>query len=640
MKKKWMSLLLTGCIAASMLPAAAFAADVETPETSASEQVQSTETSASEQVQSTEAGATVVDHGSCGDNLNWILYSDGALNVIGTGEIGDLYGSEHWKPYKSQIKTVVLSDGVTGIGAYAFDGCKNMTSVTIGSGVKSIGYRAFSYCSSLTSLTIPKNVASIGIGAFDELTSLNTLNFNALNCKDLGTVYTNFGNAGKNASSLVMNVGSGVTRIPGGLLWDSYVTKVNMTNSVQEIGRDAFYSCTKLTSITLNNGLKTIAASAFAGCTGLTSMNIPASVTSIGGNAFHCANLKTVQYNAVNCADASEDNWGRYPFAGAGSNTTSMKLTVGSGVWRIPGYMFYSEDDNMGSYVKFTSVSLPISLREIGAYAFGNCKGLTEITVPESVIQIGANAFDNCNKLSKIYFRGDAPKTGDKMFNGLLSTAYYPTNGTVWSSVIKSQYGGIITWNSWTPQNVADIKSVSDIFTDVPTTAWYRSAVQYVYDTGLMVGDGNTFKPSSKLTRAMVAQILYSKAGSPAVSSKQTFSDVKPSAWYFKAVQWASANGIASGVGDGKFNPSGNITREQLSKMLYNDCGKPSVSGNLRKYSDYSSVSSWAYTEMVWVTQAGIISGYVEGNKTYLKPKGYATRAEAASMLMRYTMKY
>ena len=139
MKKKWMSLLLTGCIAASMLPAAAFAADVETPETSASEQVQSTE-----------AGATVVDHGSCGDNLNWILYSDGALNVIGTGEIGDLYGSEHWKPYKSQIKTVVLSDGVTGIGAYAFDGCKNMTSVTIGSGVKSIGYRAFSYCSSLT----------------------------------------------------------------------------------------------------------------------------------------------------------------------------------------------------------------------------------------------------------------------------------------------------------------------------------------------------------------------------------------------------------------------------------------------------------------------------------------------------------
>ncbi|MGM9616542.1 leucine-rich repeat protein [Butyricicoccus sp.] len=623
MKKKLISLLLTGCMAASMLPAASFAADVETPETSAAEQVQSTE-----------AGATVVAHGSCGTNANWTLDSDGILRIIGTGGMTDYIWSNRtpWYSYRSEIKAVEVQDGITSIGSASFSGCTNLKQVSLGTEMLSIGTEAFKGCTSLTSITIPEKVTSVGQAAFNNCTSLNTIYFNAIACKNAGQAAAaspGFKNIGSNASVIF---GDKVTRIPGCVFQSSNIVSVKMPNTVTEIGESAFSECSKLTTINMSTGLKSIGFWAFKNCSSLTSITIPASVTSIGTAVFiGCTGVTEINYQAVDCSYTASSAW-PVLFQNAGQKTGSLVLNVGEGVKKIPAKMFQQL-----SYL--TKVNLPLSLQQIGDYAFYNCGKLTELTVYERVKTIGTYAFGECGALNKIYFRGNAPTMGSNMFHGMLATAYYPTSGKNWSDVIQNQYGGIITWNSWTPQNVAK-ELVSDVFTDVPANAWYVDVVQFVYDNGLMQGTSDTtFSPQGKVNRAMVVQILYNKAGNPAVSSEPVYTDVKAGTWYFNAVQWASKAGVASGVGGGKFNPTGYVTREQLATMLYNDCGKPSVTGSLSKFEDSGSVSSWAKTPMIWATTTGVMSGYVTGGKTYLKPLGQATRAEAASMLKNYLSK-
>lgn len=174
-------------------------------------------------------------------------------------------------------------------------------------------------------------------------------------------------------------------------------------------------------------------------------------------------------------------------------------------------------------------------------------------------------------------------------------------------------------------------------FTDVAPSAWYADAIDYVSTNNIMVGtDVDIFSPDVVMTRAMVVQTLYNRAGHPSVSGNPAFTDVSKGDWCYDAVQWAQANGVAAGVGNGKFNPNGRVSREQFAQFLYNNAKTPSVTGSLSKFPDAGSVSSWATDAMLWATQNGIVSGAKTGNTVSLKPLAYATRAEAASMLMKY----
>src|SRR5699024_6965224 len=107
-------------------------------------------------------------------------------------------------------------------------------------------------------------------------------------------------------------------------------------------------------------------------------------------------------------------------------------------------------------------------------------------------------------------------------------------------------------------------------FTDVETGDWFYEAVQYVYENGMMNGVGhNLFAPSSNLTRGMIAQVLYNLEGTPTAGSS-AFTDVAADQWYADAVNWAAANDIVGGYGNGKFGPEDDITREQMAQILYN----------------------------------------------------------------------
>ena len=318
----------------------------------------------------------IVNSGTCGKNLTWTLDSAGLLTISGTGEMADYESKTDsasgeeitTAPWGNQAKTVVIKDGVTGIGAAAFYGCSGLTSVTMGSKVTSIGESAFCGCTGLTGIVLPGSVTSIGEYAFSNCESLTAIEIPAgvttlgnsafFGCDNLKEVRYN-ARAAANLTGL-----SGAFRSAGASVGG---VKVIFGESVEKIPSNLFCNCESLTSVTIGSN-----------------------VTSIGDNAFlDCKGLVEINYNA-RAAECTEDSFG----SGDG-----LKVTFGDSVERIPDYIF---QDCPG----LTSVTIGSSATTIGHYAFNRCTGLTSIKIPESMTNIGYMAFSGCTGLADVYYGG------------------------------------------------------------------------------------------------------------------------------------------------------------------------------------------------------------------------------------------
>ena len=325
------------------------------------------------------AEPTIVDSGNCGkdgSNVTWTMDSAGLLAISGTGEMADYESKTDsasgeeitTAPWGNQAKTVVIGDGVTGIGAAAFYGCSGLTSVTMGSNVTSIGESAFCGCTGLTGIVLPGSVTGIGEYAFSNCESLTAIEIPAgvttlgnsafFGCDNLKEVRYN-ARAAANLTGL-----SGAFRSAGASVGG---LKVIFGESVEKIPGNIFSKCESLTSVTIGSN-----------------------VTSIGDNAFlDCKGLVEINYNA-RAAECTEDSFG----SGDG-----LKVTFGDSVERIPDYIF---QDCPG----LTSVTIGSSATTIGHYAFNRCTGLTSIKIPESMINIGYMAFSGCMGLADVYYGG------------------------------------------------------------------------------------------------------------------------------------------------------------------------------------------------------------------------------------------
>ncbi len=269
--------------------------------------------------------------GSCGWNVTYIyVESTGTLTISGTGAMTN-YNSFNmpWYNYRSSIKKVVINNGVTSIGDYAFYGCTGLTNITIPNSVTSIGRSAFYNCTGLTSVTIPNSVTSIGGEAFygctgltnitipNSVTSIGDLAFygctglTSINVAEDNLNYASIDGVlcskdktlimcpqGKTGSITIPN---SVTSIGSAFSNCTGLTNITIPNSVTSIGEYAFQQCTGLTSITIPNSVTSIGDAAFSSCIGLTSVTIPNSVTSIGTGAFfYCTGLTSMTVEATN----------------------------------------------------------------------------------------------------------------------------------------------------------------------------------------------------------------------------------------------------------------------------------------------------------------------------------------------------
>ena len=182
-------------------------------------------------------------------------------------------------------------------------------------------------------------------------------------------------------------------------------------------------------------------------------------------------------------------------------------------------------------------------------------------------------------------------------------------------------------------------KTASSVFSDVNarTCSWAANAVDFMNEYGLVKGTGtSTFGWKGSMTRGDFVLILYRNAGSPSVYGvSNPLTDVKSTDYYYEAVLWAYRNNVVNGTSTTTFGPKGKITREQIASILWRLAGKPVNSASLGSYTDYASVSDYAYDAMSWA----VGSGYVKGSGAKLSPRNNATRAEVAVMLHRYLTK-
>ena len=528
----------------------------------------------------------------------------------------------------SSLQTITIPQGVTSISGRAFSGCSSLTNVTIPDSVTSIGDYVFQSCSSLQQITLPDSLTSLGWSVFSHCSSLERI---VIPARVTGIPIATF---------------CGCTNLKS----------VTLPDDIDWIGEDAFRDCVNLEQITLPDGLWEINNSVFQGCSSLMEIRIPDKLGKIGKSAFQgCSSLKSIELpDSVTSIGAS-----------AFQDCSSLQR-----------------------------VTLSRSLWEIGESAFEGCGQLQRIVIPEQVTSIGAYAFYNCKALKAAGFAGDAPELGTRAFwmdgedaavsaiPGLAlsyiagkenwttpSYSGYPT--TLWDCKVFSHwYLDTVTKPTCTAEGYtahtctvcgdryrdqivpalghqyADGFCIrcgaqdSSQFSDVSANAWYASAVQYAVEHGLMAGVGNNrFGPEEPMTRAMLVTVLWRYAGRPE-AGKNPFTDVSAGQWYTEAVTWAAENGVVSGVGNGRFAPNGNITREQMASILFRYAKltglDTSKRGELAGFPDEGQVSSWAREALSWAVGEGIISGTAEGGRTILKPQGNATRAQVASILMRF----
>ena len=326
------------------------------------------------------------------------LDADGTLTISGTGAMKNYdYDSNQSPVYNnSDVKKIVIEDGVTSIGDYAFRGCSSLTSITLPDSVTSIGDCAFVFCVGLSSITLPDSVTSIGDSAF------------------------------KNCSSLTsITIPDSVTSIGDWTFYKcSSLTSITIPNSVTSIGDSAFYNCRSLTSITIPDRVTSIESSAFYNCSSLTSITIPKSVTSIGSGVFNnCNNLTVYLENGstltsnvlgvdeskiVSYSQWNEDNltWKLYE-----DGTLNI-----SGTGAMKNYIYGNNKSPARLNLSVTSIVIEEGVTSIGDYAFENCDNLTSITIPGNVESIGESAFYNCDNLTDVTLQDGVKSIGDAAF--------------------------------------------------------------------------------------------------------------------------------------------------------------------------------------------------------------------------------
>lgn len=615
-----------------------------------------------------------------GDGLteipNAVFYQCTALNDVWLGSNMEVIGYAAFWGCEA-LEYIEIPDSVTVIEEYAFIGCDSLNSVDFGESVEEIGYGAFKSCSSLEDVWLPDSVTYIGKFAFQDCSALHSIRLSA----NLETINT--GAFTDCTSLLEIEMPDTVTTLADeAFMGCTALERAVMSNGLTKMGSSVFYDCSALTDVTIGTGLTELGNAIFWGCDSLSYIEIPGNIKALGSYTFiSCDNLSTVVLNEgldeigyesfQNCTSLSEVTVpstvtyvGKFAFSGCEA-LTSVRFTgdapeFGTECFEDTDIFVYYPSNRSGwtsdimldyggsvSWVAYTASGTSAARRSVSPAATRavtvttkNVTGLSNSARYLLVIAKSANEplLASTNLIYVNQYISD--KDGKLTVNWPIdATGYYiALYGESGIKVLQNVGGGTTT-----PSKPCDggASCPSKQFTDVPGPSnWAHVGIDYAVKNQLFAGMSSTsFGPNVAMTRAMLVTVLWRYAGEPADGSN-IFSDVPDGKWYTQAIAWAAKNNVVAGMGNGKFNPNGMVTREQMASILYRYAKSlgidVSARADLSGFADSGKVSGWARESVQWAVAVGIVSGSPSGGKNYLQPQGNATRAQVASILMRF----
>lgn len=577
----------------------------------------------------------------------------------------------------SKLTGLSIPKGVTGIGDFGLAG-NGLTAVTLPNGLQSLGRGAFDSCASLTNTTLPAAITAVPGKCFADCTKL-------LNVKYAGTVTAIGDLAFESCKALTAApIPETVTEIGASAFTGcTALTDVTIPAGVSTIPEDCFRGCTALADMKLPGTVTHVGYNAFTGCTALKDVRCYGAAPAVepGNSEAHSFEPATVtiHYNpAMNWTLDADGKWQGYTVSDKGACTHTDYGTTERTVPATCGKAGRVDTicDNCGEVV---------STRELpptGAHVWGNgvvttaptettpgvrtftCSGCDQ-TRTETIPATGAHDYQftktvaptctdggydlyTCSGCGATERRNLTDAAGHKWDGGTVTTAPTETTpgvrtftctvcGQTRTEAIPATGASTCTGGPSCPSyGLHDVAGPG---------YWAHEGIDYCVRNRLMSGVGaGTFSPDTACTRAQIVKILYNRSGNQTDYSYYylPFTDVAPGAWYYNAVAWAYYNDVTSGTSATMFTPNAAITRQQLVTFLYRYTVKyaPEFTGNaapISAFPDAGSVANWAYAAMSWAVGNGLIQGNAHDNGLdYLDPNGSATRAQTATIIMRY----
>ncbi len=577
----------------------------------------------------------------------------------------------------SKLTGMSIPKGVTGIGDFGLAG-NGLTAITLPDGLQSLGRGAFDSCASLTNTTLPAAITAVPGKCFADCTKL-------LNVKYAGTVTAIGDLAFESCKALTAApIPETVTAIGASAFTGcTALTDVTIPAGVSTIPEDCFRGCTALADIDLPGTVTSVGHNAFTGCTALKDVRCYGAAPAVepGSSEAHSFEPATVtiHYNpAMNWTLDADGKWQGYTVSDKGACTHTDYGTTERTVPATCGKAGRVDTScsNCGEVISTRE------LQPTGAHVWGNgvvttaptettpgvrtftCSGCDQ-TRTEAIPATGAHDYQftktvaptctdggydlyTCSGCGATERRNLTDAAGHKWDGGTVTTAPTETTpgvrtftctvcGQTRTEAIPATGASTCTGGPSCPSyGLHDVAGPG---------YWAHEGIDYCVRNRLMSGVGaGTFSPDTACTRAQIVKILYNRSGNQTDYSYYylPFTDVAPGAWYYNAVAWAYYNDVTSGTSATMFTPNAAITRQQLVTFLYRYTVKyaPEFTGNaapISAFPDAGSVANWAYAAMSWAVGNGLIQGNAHDNGLdYLDPNGSATRAQTATIIMRY----
>ena len=553
----------------------------------------------------------------------------------------------------TKLLNVKYAGTVTAIGDLAFESCKSLVTAPIPATVTELGASAFTGCTALTDVTLPAGVTAIPDGCFQGCTALKDM-------KLPGTVTSVGHNAFTGCTALkdVRCYGAPPTVQPAGAAEHSFEPAIVTIH----YNPDPVYGWT----LDADGKWQGYTVSSKGACLhtgyGTTENTVPATCGEAGRVDTICSNcgevISTKEIpatgehtwdNGTVTTEPTENEPGVRTFTCAVCGATRTETIPATGAHDYQFTKTVAPTCTADGYDLYTCSGCGATEKRNSKPALGHKWDSGKVTTEPTETAPGVRTY-TCTVCGEVKTEV-IPATGahtHKWDAGKVTTA--PTATTPGVRTYTCTICGQTKEEVIPPTGGSTVcpggpSCPSYGFRDVAGPAdWSHEGIDYCVRRSLMVGTGvGTFSPNAVCSRAQIVQILYNLSGDTADYGNYylPFTDVAPGDWFYEAVAWAYANDIVAGTSATTFAPNVDITREQMTVILYGYTAKyaPAFTGggtSLGQFPDAGSVANWAYAAMNWAVGNGLISGIESYGVTYLAPQGSATRAQASAIIMRY----